>query len=125
MRYPSKNVIVILVLSASLIAACSQSDSDSDSTDGTGTPAPTAPAAPSGLAVSAATGITLTLSWQASSGATSYTLYRSAAENGTYAAVKAGLTALTHHDRDLAQTTDYWYKVSATNTVGEGAQSAA
>jgi len=125
-RYPSKNVIAILALAVSLIAACSQSDSDSDSTDGTGNPAsPSAPAAPTGLAVQAATGITLTLSWSASSGATSYTLYRSASENGTYAAVKTGLTALTHRDRDLAQTTDYWYKVSATNSVGEGARSAA
>ena len=123
------SAILALALSLAVLFACSQSDSETAATTDTpSTPAPATPAvpgAPTGLAVQTATGTTLTLAWSAAAGATSYSIYRSTSAAGTFTAVKTGLTVLTFRDRDLAQTTSYWYKVSATNSVGEGVQSSA
>lgn len=101
---------VTAMLAISLLAGCSDSDNGS-------APALT-PDAPAGLAVTA-TGLTsLTLGWNVSSGATSYTLYRALSPSGNYTAVYSG-AANGFVDSDLVYATSYDYKVCATNSAGE------
>jgi hypothetical protein len=75
-----------------------------------------APATPTGLTVTATTTSSVSLSWGASSGATSYQLYR----NGTEV-YSNSLTSYT--DLGLASGTTYQYAVRATNAYGSSAQS--
>jgi hypothetical protein len=74
------------------------------------------PSAPTGLASTAQTSSTITLTWNAVSGATSYRVYRAAALVGSP-------TSATFADSGLAADTSYSYTVSAVNVVGEGSQS--
>jgi chitinase len=76
------------------------------------------PPTPSGLAVTGTTSSSVSLSWNASSGATGYNVYR----GGTKIASPTG-TSFT--DSGLTASTTYSYTVSATNTAGESAQSGA
>ncbi len=81
------------------------------------------PAAPTGLA---ATGgdQQVSLTWNASSGAASYNVKRSATSNGTYTVVgMSNTTSFT--DAGLTNGTAYYYKVSADNLSGESADSSA
>ncbi|TDW90237.1 cellulose binding domain-containing protein [Kribbella pratensis] len=75
----------------------------------------TVPGAPTGLSgTSSASSVSLT--WSAASGATSYNVYR----NGT----KVGSPSSTSYtDSGLAANTTYSYQVSASNSAGEGAKS--
>jgi fibronectin type 3 domain-containing protein/lysophospholipase L1-like esterase len=76
------------------------------------------PAAPTGLAATAGNA-QVGLSWTASSGATSYNLYRGTSageESGT--AVATGITTTTYTDTGLTNGTAYYYKVAAVNSVG-------
>jgi chitinase len=76
------------------------------------------PATPTGLAVSGTTSSSVSLSWNASSGATGYNVYR----GGT----KVGSTSSTSFtNTGLSASTGYSYTVSATNSAGESAQSSA
>lgn len=65
---------------------------------------------------------TVTLTWAATSGATSYTVWRKSGNN-EYAPVAAGLTATTYTDTGLANGTTYQYAVTAHNTFGASAYS--
>jgi poly(3-hydroxybutyrate) depolymerase len=73
---------------------------------------------PAGLAVSAATSNSVTLTWNAAGGATGYNVYR----NGSR--VNA-VTGTSYTDAGLAASTTYSYQVSSTNGGGESALSAA
>jgi poly(3-hydroxybutyrate) depolymerase len=75
------------------------------------------PAAPSGLTVGAVTNTTVALSWTASAGATSYTVFRNGASAGT-----SNVASFT--DSGLTANTTYTYTVSASNVKGSSAQSA-
>lgn len=83
----------------------------------TGTP-PAVPAAPTGVSTSGATASSLTVSWSAVSGATSYNVYR----NGSIANPLA-LTSTTFTNTGLAASTTYSFTVTASNANGESAQS--
>jgi len=78
------------------------------------------PAAPTGLTATAGNG-QVSLSWTASSGATGYYVNRSTTAGGEtrYATV----SATTYTDNMAANGTTYYYKVSAYNSYGEGANS--
>lgn len=85
---------------------------------------PTAPSAPTGLAATAGNA-QVALSWTASSGATSYNVYRgttSGSESST--AIATGLTGTTYTNTGLTNGTAYYYKVAAVNSVGTSALSA-
>jgi hypothetical protein len=85
---------------------------------GSGGTTPTVPAAPTGLAATAASA-QVALSWNGSSGATSYNVYRgttAGGESGT--AIASGLTTTTYTDTGLTNGTTYYYKVAAINSVG-------
>jgi fibronectin type 3 domain-containing protein len=66
----------------------------------------------------------ITLNWAASTGATSYNVYRSLNGNGeTGAALATGITGTTYTDSTAAFGTTYFYKVTAVGSAGEGTKS--
>ncbi|MFG3261086.1 MULTISPECIES: chitinase [Streptomyces] len=81
-------------------------------------PAPTVPSAPAGLTVSATTSSSVSLAWNAVSGATGYSVYR----NGTKVTAVTGTSATV---TGLAAATSYSFQVTATNAAGESVKSAA
>ncbi|BDG01214.1 fibronectin type III domain-containing protein [Anaeromyxobacter oryzae] len=86
---------------------------------------PTIPPAPGSPAFPAIDAASLTVSWPAATGATSYALETAPAATGpwtTVAVVTSGTTFM--HTALLANTT-YWYRVRASNASGDGAYSPA
>ncbi|MEJ2721539.1 MAG: fibronectin type III domain-containing protein [bacterium] len=113
-------LLIAAMLSIGLLAGCGDSD------DGTTPVSPpvSPPDVPTGLAVTA-TGLTsLTLAWDATSDATSYTLYRALYRSGAYSEVYSG-AATEFVDVDLDYATFYEYQVCAENSAGESDRSAA
>jgi hypothetical protein len=80
----------------------------------------TVPAAPQNLAASA-TGTTVSLTWSAPSGATSYTVYRSTESGCGFSAIGTSDEAAYTNNSGLSGNTTYYYKVTASNAVGESA----
>lgn len=74
------------------------------------------PVAPTGLTISSTTTRSVTLAWNASSGATGYNMYRNGNEVGS-----SGSTSYT--DNGLSAGTTYIYAVTAVNSSGESAKS--
>ncbi|KUN73905.1 chitinase [Streptomyces canus] len=85
---------------------------------GGGDPDPTVPAAPAGLAVSGTSSSSVSLSWNAVSGATGYHVYR----NGTKITAVTGTSATV---TGLAASTSYSFQVTAVNSAGESVKSGA
>lgn len=81
-------------------------------------PGPTIPSAPGGLNVSGTTSSSVSLAWNAVSGATGYTVYR----DGTKVTAVSGTSATV---TGLAASTSYSFQVTATNGAGESPRSAA
>jgi fibronectin type 3 domain-containing protein len=79
---------------------------------------------PSGLASGAVTSTSITITWQAASGAQSYKIYRSSSGTGTFSSVGTA-TATQYSDNGLTAGTIYYYKVSSVNGTNESAQSVA
>ncbi|MFJ3594109.1 glycoside hydrolase family 18 protein [Streptomyces sp. NPDC090231] len=79
-------------------------------------PGPTIPAAPAGLAVGTTTASSVSLSWNAVSGATGYTVYKDGAKATTTTGNSATVTGLTAN-------TAYQFTVTATNAAGESVKS--
>ncbi|MEU3343823.1 glycoside hydrolase family 18 protein [Streptomyces sp. NPDC006700] len=84
---------------------------------GGGDPAPTVPSAPGGLAVTGTTSSSVSLSWNAVSGATGYNVYRDGSKVTAVSGTSATVTG-------LAAATSYSFQVTATNAAGESARSA-
>lgn len=84
-------------------------------------PAVSIPVAPTGLAAVIGDA-KLTLSWNASLGATNYALKRAVISGGPYTTVTT-TTALTFVDTGLSNGTRYFYIVTASNTSGQSANS--
>ncbi|MFB7413759.1 chitinase [Streptomyces sp. NPDC056121] len=76
------------------------------------------PAVPAGLAAGTATSSSVDLSWNAVSGATGYNVYRDGSKVASVGGASATVTG-------LAAATSYSFQVSATNSAGESAKSAA
>jgi chitinase len=85
---------------------------------GGGDPTPTVPAAPAGLAVSGTSSSSVSLAWNAVSGATGYNVYR----NGTKVTAVTGASATV---TGLAASTSYSFQVTAVNSAGESVKSGA
>ncbi|MFJ4869187.1 chitinase [Streptomyces sp. NPDC088757] len=81
-------------------------------------PDPVVPSTPAGLAAGTVTSSSVSLSWGAVSGATGYKVYRDGAAPQTVSGTSATVTGLTAD-------TAYQFQVSATNSAGESAKSAA
>jgi len=80
------------------------------------------PAVPSNLTATAGD-TQVSLTWSASSGATSYNVKRSGTSGGPYTQIAAP-TSTSYTDTALSNGTTYYYVVSATNSSGESANSA-
>ncbi|MFB7709047.1 chitinase [Streptomyces sp. NPDC056105] len=76
------------------------------------------PAVPAGLAAGTATSSSVDLSWNPVSGATGYNVYRDGSKVASVGGASATVTG-------LAAATSYSFQVSATNSAGESAKSAA
>ena len=63
------------------------------------------------------------LSWNASAGATTYTVKRSGTTGGPYSAVGSGITATTFTNTGLSNNVTYYYVVVANNATGAGEES--
>ena len=84
---------------------------------------PQIPAAPTGL-VATAGNAQVSLSWVASTGATSYTVKRATTSGGPYTNVATAVTNTSYVDTALTNGTTYYYVVSATNAAGSSVNSA-
>jgi poly(3-hydroxybutyrate) depolymerase len=80
----------------------------------------TIPPVPTGLSVTGTTSSTASLAWTASTGATTYNVYR----NGTQV-TPSGVTSTSYTDSGLTASTSYSYTVTAVNSVGESGASSA
>ncbi|HEY3320739.1 MAG TPA: endo-1,3-alpha-glucanase family glycosylhydrolase [Planctomycetota bacterium] len=101
--------------------AVNASGTSGNSNEVSATPAG-APAAPTNLTATAGNS-QVSLSWSASSGATSYSVERSTTSGGPYTAVANGLTTASYADTALANGTTYYYVACAWNAAGESADS--
>ncbi|WP_127586805.1 polysaccharide lyase family 8 super-sandwich domain-containing protein [Paenibacillus koleovorans] len=86
-------------------------------------PMPLAPPVPTSLTAEAGKG-QISLGWNASAGATSYTIKRATTDGGPYTVVQSGITTTGYVDADVAPGTTYYYVVAAVNGSGESVISA-
>jgi fibronectin type 3 domain-containing protein len=107
-----------------VVSATNTAGESADSTEATATPeAPlVAPDAPANLQATAGDG-SVALTWDAVTGADTYTVKRATTSGGPYTDVGTGLTAASYSDTTVTNGTTYYYVVSATNTAGESADS--
>ena len=82
------------------------------------------PAAPAMLLASPGDGA-VPLRWQASFGATSYTIGRSEFSDGPYETIASGVTGSSYTDTSVTNGTTYYYTVTATNSAGTSGSSPA
>jgi fibronectin type 3 domain-containing protein len=82
-----------------------------------------APATPTGIAATGGNA-QVSLTWNASAGATSYHVKRSIITGGPFTTTLASPTATSYVDTTVTNGTAYFYVVSAVNTAGESANSA-
>ncbi len=105
------------------IAAVDSGGTSAQSTEASATPEPPAPPAPVGLTATAGNG-SVTLSWTAASGATSYNVYRGSTAGGEgVTALASGGAAVSYYDAAVTSGTAYYYKVAAVNGGGTSALS--
>jgi thermitase len=86
----------------------------------TGPPPP--PPAPTNL-VATAGNAQVSLTWGASTGATSYNVKRSTTTGGPYTTIKTGQTSASYTDTGVTNGTKYYYVVTAVNGNGESGNS--
>jgi hypothetical protein len=103
-----------------VVSAVNVGGESANSSEVSATPTLAAPSAPAGLAANASDG-QVSLSWSASVAATGYNIKRSTSSGAEVTIASAGTTSYT--DTTVANGTTYYYEVSATNSVGEGANS--
>ena len=105
------------------VAAANASGTSAQSTQASATPEPSTPGAPTGLAATGGNA-QVALSWTASTGATSYNVYRGTTSGGeSTTALATGLTGTTYTDTTVTNGTTYYYKVAAVNAGGTSALS--
>jgi hypothetical protein len=80
------------------------------------------PAAPAMLLASPGDGA-VPLRWQASFGATSYTVRRATSSDGQYATVASGVTGSSYTDKSVTNGATYYYTVTASNSAGTSGSS--
>ena len=116
----TKYYFTIAAVNSSGTSAFSNEASDTPSAPVTVTPPPAAPAGLTALGGNNQ----ISLTWNASPGATSYSVYMGMSANGeSTTPVNGGITGTTATISSLTNTTQYYFKVTALNTSGASAQS--
>jgi hypothetical protein len=107
-----------------VVSAVNSAGESANSGQASGTPAApvTIPAAPTGLTAIAGN-MQVALTWQASSGATSYNVKRATVNGGPHTQL-ANAASASYTDSGLTNGTTYYYVVSAVNSAGESTDSA-
>jgi fibronectin type 3 domain-containing protein len=107
-----------------VVSAVNSSGESGNSNQASATPqnAQTPPPAPTTLMASPGNAL-VSLTWNASSGATSYNIKRSTTNGGPYATIASGVTATSFTNTGLTNGTTYFYVVSAVNSFGESGNS--
>jgi fibronectin type 3 domain-containing protein len=82
----------------------------------------TIPSAPTGVTATGSTG-QIALTWNASTGASTYNVLRATSANGSYTTVASGLTGTSYTDTSVSSGTTYYYAITATNGSGSSANS--
>ena len=80
------------------------------------------PAPPAGDELHANADSSITITWPASAGATSYNLYRGTTSGGEGSTPIATTTQTTYTDKNLSPTPVYFYQITAVNASGESAR---
>src|SRR5580658_1419437 len=109
---------VLVILAALFLQACGSSGSSGGGGGGGGG---NPPPAPTGLTATAGNA-QVSLSWSASSGATSYNVMRGTANGGPYTTISAPTTT-SYSDTGLTNATTYYYVVTAANANGASGDS--
>jgi fibronectin type 3 domain-containing protein len=118
-RHPAAAVAALLVLGSLVFGATAAQAR----TQGPEAVAATAvPATPAGLNLSASYDSSITITWSASAGATSYNIYRGTSSGGEGNIPIASTTSTTYTDKNLSSTPIYFYQVTAVNSSGESAR---
>jgi len=86
-----------------------------------GAQAQRAPATPTEVELHANSDSSITISWQAAAGATSYRIYRGTKPGGEGKTAIAETGATTYQDSNLSSTPVYFYQLTAVNAAGESA----
>jgi fibronectin type 3 domain-containing protein len=82
---------------------------------------PMAPATPGNFQVSSASVAGVILAWNASAGATSYTIAREDPGTSTFTPIMSGITVTTFTDPNVAAGSTYQYEIEASNGIGTSA----
>lgn len=108
-----------------VVSAVNSNGESANSSEVNATPTAPAvpPAMPTGLQATAGNA-QVSLSWDASTGATSYNVKRSTANGGPFSATLASPAVTNYIDTAVTNGTTYYYVVSAVNASGESANSA-
>jgi fibronectin type 3 domain-containing protein len=110
--------------SGQIVVAFTQGSADNPSIAGLEVwtpPSASVPPTPTGVTATAGV-VKVTLGWSASSGATSYNVYRGTSAGGE-SSYATGITTTSYTDTGVAAGTAYYYKVAAVNSVGTSAES--
>ena len=106
------------------VAAVNTAGTSGLSAEASATPEPGVPSAPTGLTATAGNS-SVALSWTASSGATSYNVYRGTVSGGeSTTPIASGIAATSYSDTGVTNGTKYYYKVAAVNAGGTSGLSA-
>jgi hypothetical protein len=84
----------------------------------------TPPAPPAGDELHANSNSSITITWPASPGATSYNIYRGTASGGEGNTPVVSTAGTTYTDLNLSSTPVYFYQITAVNSAGESARTA-
>ena len=104
-----------------VVTAVNSAGESGNSNQASATPTLSIPPAPTGLTASAGNA-QVSLSWNASSGATSYNVKRATVSGGPYTTI-ASPTTTSYTDTGLTNGTTYYYVVTAVNGAGESGNS--
>ncbi len=109
------------VVTAAFVSGPNAGGASAPSPEALATPRAVLPSPPSGLTAAACSG-SVSLSWNASSGASSYDVKRAAASGGPYGVI-ASPTSTAYTDGTAVNGATYFYVVSAVSGAGESANS--